>query len=242
MDKQTENKFGEWYMIRPILSLRKKRILIDVDTQQDFFLADGKMCVRNHRRVLANIRRVMAWARREHIRVVSTALVHHPDDHHDPYCLIGTEGVKKLRYTLRHRHVIFDADDNTDLPREEVHDSEQIVLYKRTVDPFDEPRAERMLTETKANEFIVIGGPTETAVLATVLGLLIRQKNVVLVYDAVGSLDKGAAEVALRKMQAKGAKLVDTRSLFGGSSLRVVGACTCDRCRGRVSKVSSAQV
>ena len=242
MDAQNEYKYGEWLMIRPILNLRKKRILIDVDTQQDFFLAEGKMCVRNHRRVLANIRRVMAWARREHTRVISTALVHYPHDHHDPYCLIGTPGARKLRYTLRYRQVIFDADDNTDLPRENVHDAEQIVLYKRTVDPFDEPRAERILTETKANELVVIGGPTETAVLSTVLGLLIRQKNVIVVYDAVGSLDKGAAEVALRKMQAKGARLVDTRSLFGGSSLRLVGACTCDRCQGRMPKTSSSSV
>ncbi len=229
-------------MIRPILNLRKKRILIDVDTQQDFFLAEGKMCVRNHRRVLANIRRIMAWARREHARVISTALIHHPNDHHDPYCLIGTPGARKIRYTLRNRHVVFDADDNTDLPRDSVHDSEQIVLYKRTIDPFDEPRAERILTETKANELVVIGGPTETAVLSTVLGLLIRQKNVIVIYDAVGSLDKGAAEVALRKMQAKGAKLLDTRSLFGASSLRMVHACTCDRCRGRMQKTSRATV
>ena len=239
MDAQSEHNLSEWSMIRPILNLRKKRILIDVDTQQDFFLADGKMCVRNHRRVLANIRRVMAWARREHTRIISTSLVHPPNDHHDPYCLIGTEGVRKIPYTLRHRYCVFDADDNTALPRDSVGDVEQIILYKRTIDPFDEPRAERMLTEAKANELIVIGGPMETSVLMTVLGLLVRQKNVVVVYDAVGSLEKGAAEIALRKMQAKGARLMDTRSLFGASSLRMVHACTCDRCRGRMQKTAS---
>ncbi len=233
MNAEKNYKYGKLLMIRPILNLRKKRILIDVDTQRDFFVADGQMCIRNHRRVLANIRRVMAWARCEHIRVISTALVHQPNDHHEPYCRIGTDGVRKLRYTLRHRHVVFEANDNTDLPRENVQDAEQIILCKRTVDPFDEPRAERFLTETKANELVVIGGPAETAVLSTVLGLLVRQKNVVVVYDAVGSLDNNAANVAFRKMQAKGARLVDTRSLFGPSSLRMVHACTCDRCRGR---------
>lgn len=239
MDAQKKFVYEELFMIRPILNLRKKRILIDVDTQQDFFLADGKMCVRNHRRVLANIRRTMAWSRREHVRVISTVQVHQPNDHHAPFCLVGTEGIRKLHYTLRHRHVIFDADDHTDLPRETVQDAEQIVLCKRTADPFDEPRAERMLTESRANEFIVIGGPTETAVLSTVLGLLLRKKNVIVVYDALGSLDKGPAEVALRKMQAKGARLMDTRTLFGASSLRVVHACTCDRCRAKMAKASA---
>ncbi|NLK42419.1 MAG: cysteine hydrolase [Planctomycetes bacterium] len=241
IDANNNFDYGKLFMIRPILNLRKKRILIDVDTQRDFFLADGQMCVRNHRRVLANIRRVMAWARHEHIRVISTALIHSPHDHQEPYCRIGTEGVRKLRYTLRHHHVTFDADDSTDLPRENVQDAEQIVLLKRTVDPFDEPRAERVLTETKANELIVVGGPTETSVLFTVLGLLIRQKNVIVVYDAIGSLDKNAAQVALRKMQAKGAKLLDTRSLFGASSLKIVGACNCDRCRGRLASISKHQ-
>ncbi|HDS85603.1 MAG TPA: cysteine hydrolase [Phycisphaerales bacterium] len=238
MDAQNNYNYDRLRMIRPILNLRKKRILIDVDTQRDFFLADGQMCIRNHRRVLANIRRVMAWARREHIRVISTALIHPPNDHHEPYCRIGTEGVRKLRYTLRYRHVVFDADDNTDLPRDNMQDVEQIVLYKRTLDPFDEPRAERILTETKANELIVIGGPSETSVLSTVLGLLVRQKNVIVVYDAIGSLDKNAAQVALRKMQAKGAKLLETRSLFGVSSLKIVHACTCDRCRGKLPAVA----
>jgi nicotinamidase-related amidase len=229
-------------MIRPMLTLQKKRLLIDVDTQRDLFLADGKMCVRNHRRVLANIRRIMAWTRRGHTRVISTVMVHTPAENDTPYCVFGTDGVRKLHYTLRHHHIVFDANDNTDLPRENVHDYDQIILNKRTVDPFDEPRAERILTEAKANELIVIGGPTETAVLATVLGLLARGKNVVVVYDAIGSLEKGVAEVALRKMQAKGARLVDTHSLFGNSSLHQVHACTCDRCRDRVQKTVAAQL
>jgi len=238
MEALKEYNYGDWLMIRPVLTLRKRRVIIDVDTQHDFFTADGKMCVRNHRRVLANIRRVMAWARRERTRVISTALVHTSRDPNDT-CYPGTDGIRKIRYTLRHRHIVFEPDDCTDLPRENVQDCDQIVLYKRTVDPFEEPRAERILTETRANEFIVIGGPTETALLATVLGLLVRQKSVTVVYDALGSIDKSAAEVALRKMQAKGAKLVDTRTLFGASHLHLVHACTCDRCRGRVPKTAA---
>lgn len=223
-------------MIRPTLTLRKRRVIVDVDTQNDFFVSDGKMCVRNHRRVLANIRRVMAWARREHIRVISTALVHKPTDHREPYCIVGTPGAKKLRYTLRYRHCIFEPDGTTDLPWDNLQQYDQIILYKRTIDPFEEPRAERVLTETRANEFIVIGGPVETSLVATVLGLLVRQKSVLVVYDAIGSRDKNAADVALRKMQAKGARLMDTKTLFGASHLRKIHACHCPRCRAAVEK------
>ena len=225
-------------MIRPILTLRKKRILIDVDTQKDFFLADGKACVRNHRRVLANIRRVMAWTRRDQIRIISTVQCHNPNGHDGDVCLSGTPGVCKVPYTLRNRRFTFDSGDTTDFPRDLLQKNDQLILCKRTIDPFDEPRAERILTEAKASEFIIIGGSTESSVLYTVLGLLTRGKSVTVLTDAVGSREKSAAEISLRKMKAKGAKLTDSKSLLGSSSLRLVNTCTCDRCRGRMHKTA----
>ena len=223
-------------MIRPILTLRKKRIVVDVDTQKDFFLADGKACVRNHRRVLANIRRVMAWARRDQIRVISTVQCHNPNGHDGDVCLSGTPGVCKVPYTLRNRRFTFDSGDTTDFSRDLLQNNDQIILFKRTTDPFDEPRAERILTEAKASEFIVIGGSTETSVLYTVLGMLTRGKSVTVLIDAVGSSEKSVAEISLRKMKAKGAKLIESKTLLGHSSLRQVNACQCDRCRGKLRK------
>ena len=226
------------HMIRPILTLRKKRILIDVDTQKDFFLADGKACIRNHRRVLANIRRVMAWARRDQVRMISTVQCHNPNEHGGDVCLMGTAGFSKVPYTLRNRRLTFETGDTTDFARDLLHDKDQVILCKRSVDPFDEPRAERILTEAQASEFVVIGGSTETSVLYTVLGLLTRGKTVSVLIDAVGSGEKSAAEIALRKMKAKGARLIESKSLFGPSSLRQVHACECDRCRGKLQKAT----
>lgn len=225
-------------MIRPILTLRKKRILIDVDTQKDLFLADGKACVRNHRRVLANIRRVMAWTRRDRIRVISTVQCHNPNGQNEDACVSGTPGVCKIPYTLRHRRHAFESGDTTDFSREVLKKNDQLILCKRTLDPFDEPRAERILTEAKASEFVVIGGSTETSVLYTVLGLLARGKSVTVLVDAVGSSEKSAAEISLRKMRAKGARLMESKSLFGHSCLRLIHACQCDRCRGKLQKAT----
>ena len=226
-------------MIRPILTLRKKRILIDVDTQRDLFLADGNACVRNHRRVLANIRRVMAWTRRDQIRIISTIQCRNANSHDADFCISGTPGVCKIPYTLRNRRVTFDSSDTTDFPRDILQNYDQLILCKRTIDPFDEPRAERILTEAKASEFVIIGGPTETAVLYTVLGLLTRGKSVTVIVDALGSHEKSPAEIALRKMQAKGARLTDSKSLFGNSRLQLVNACECERCRGRIHSSAS---
>lgn len=236
MDAAKKNWVEELNMIRPILNLRRKRILIDVGTQRDLFTADGKNCIRNHRRVLANIRRVMAWTRKENIRVISTVTLCGPNGRGLGYCVAGTDGARKIRYTLRNRHADFASDGYTDFSREVLDEFDQVILEVRSEDPFEEPRCDRVLSEVKATDFIVIGGPIETTVKSVVLGLLLRQRSVTVLTDAVGSLEKNAADIALRQMQAKGARLTESKSLFGAGHLHLVHACPCDRCRGRLQK------
>ncbi len=210
-------------MIMPIITLRRKRIIIDVDTQRHFFLDRSVVCVQNHWRVLANIRRVMTWAQLKNISMISTVQICSGNGHYPNFCIVGTEGQKKISYTLRNRHTSFDAADCTDLPSEILERYDQVILYKRCFDPFEEPRADRVLSELQADEFILIGAATEGAVKATALGLLTRQKNVSVLVDATGSYSKTNGEIALRLLWERGAKLTDTET-FLGSSLPETGA------------------
>ncbi len=221
-------------MLRPLGSLRRRRVLVDIDTQRDFLLSDGAVCVRNHRRVLANIRRISAWARSKNICVISTTQVYPNDNgsNRHNYCIDGTKGQKKIRYTLREKRTGFVADGSTDLPKNILRTYDQVIFAKRCLDPFNEPRVDRLLSELRADEFILIGATTEGSVKATALGLLQRGKRVTVVTDATGSRDKNQAQLALRQMQAKGAKLIETKSLAGSSHLKQVGACHCQRCQG----------
>jgi len=185
----------------------------------------------------------MAWARVKNIRAISTTQIYGINGDGDgyDYCLAGTDGQKKIRYTLRHRRTGFPADGCTDLPRNILKQYDQVILEKRCPDPFKEPRADRMFSELKADEFIIFGGTAEGAVKATALGLLTRRKNVTILVDAVGCRDKSAANIALRQMEAKGARLRDTKTLCGPSSLNLVGICDCSRCQRRLRKtVTSA--
>ena len=221
-------------MILQLVKSRRKQILVDIDTQKDFLLAQGKACIRNHRRVLARIRRVMAWARSQHIPVISTAEVYPNNNGDEPigYCIDGTDGQKKVRYTLLKDRVSMPADGNTDLPRDMLRQHRQVILHKRCVDPFDEPRIDRLLSEVRASEFILVGASLEGAVKMTALGLLQRGKKVTVVVDAAGSHNNREAKLALRKMETKGARLIDTRKLAGTSHLKQVGVCDCESCRG----------
>ncbi len=217
-------------MVKP----RRKQVLLDINTQRDFLLANGHCCIRNHRRVLTHIRRMMAWARTHDVPIISTCQVHtngngNGNGH-------GLQGVRKVPYTLLANRISFVPDTNTDLPRDLLRHYRQVIFHKRCLDPFDEPRIDRLLTELKAGEFILIGTTTEGEVQAAALGLLQRHRHVTVVIDAIGSRDTQEAQMALRKMEAKGAHLIETRKLAGISHLRLVGACPCETCQRMAAK------
>lgn len=201
------------------------------------------MCVRNHRRVLSNIRRVAAWARRNNICLISTTQAYPRNNHKAAFCIDGTTGQKKISYTLRKNRTAFAADGSTDLPRDILRTYDQVIFQKRGIDPFQEPRLDRLFSELRADEFIVLGTGTESAIKATALGLLQRKKKVTVVVDATGSHNNRKADFALRQVKAKGARLIEAKSLAGVSHLKLVGACRCDRCRGLLKKqpVSASQ-
>jgi nicotinamidase-related amidase len=208
-------------MIRQLIKTRRRQVLIDINTQKDFFLDDGKARVGNRRRILSHIRRVMALARVKKIPVISISEVH--PENNGGYCVDGTEGVQKIHYTLLSNRASFAADNNTDLPVDLLRRYRQIVLHKRCVDPFEEPRIDRLLSEIRANEFVLIGACAEGAIEATALGLLQRGKRVSVVVDAIGAQDKQKARHSLRKIAAKGARLIETKKLAGTSHLKFVG-------------------
>jgi nicotinamidase-related amidase len=228
-------------MMLQMVRAKRRQILVDINTQRDFFLADGAVCIRNHRRVLAHIRRMMAWARVRDISIISTCEVYPDGNGHNGelrYCIDGTPGQLKIGYALMRSRVSFPADGNTDLPRDMLRRYQQVILHKRCVDPFDEPRIDRLLSEVCAAEFILIGACAEGAVKAAALGLLQRDKKVSVVIDAVGYHDNRDAKMAFRKMEAKGAKLIETRRIAGISHLRLVGACQCESCQRMYQKIT----
>ncbi len=219
-------------MIRQLIKSRRKYVLIEIDTQKDFFFTDGTACVKNHKRILSNIRRLIAWARYRKVPVISICEIR--SGHNGEavnYCIEGTDGQKKIHYTLLPNRATFTADSNPDLPRDILRQYSQVILHKRCVDPFDEPRIERLLSEVDAGEFVLIGAGAESAIKATALGLLQRGKRVRIVIDAAGMHNKRDATLALRKIRAKGAKLTETKNLAGTSHLKSPSACECMNCR-----------
>ena len=185
-----------------------------MDTQNHFFLSDSPFCVNNHLSVLNNVQKVLKWARNRHVLMVSTVHVNNSSAAHVGSFLAGGFSIDKPTCTLCRSRILLKAMDCTDLPSGLVEQYQQVILHKRAFDPFSEPRFDRLLTELNANNFVVIGAPTEGAVKATTLGLLARGERVAVVTDAIGSLNSRLAKKALRQMKAKGARLVNTAALL----------------------------
>jgi len=208
---------GSLQMILQLHPRRRCHLLIDIDTQKDFLFPTGNARVRNQAEVLSKIRRIMAWARRENVPVISTVEVY-PNNNgcsEVNYCLDGTDGQRKVPCTLLRERVSFPADDINALPADVLLAYKQVILHKRCIDPFEEPRIERLLSEVQVDEFVLIGAGTEDAVRATAMGLLQRGRKVRIIVDALGSHNTKEAKFALRKMKAKGAKLIMTRDVTG---------------------------
>lgn len=191
--------------------------MIDIDTQFDLLALhpDWKRdkCVKN-------MRRLMAWARHHKTHIISTVLNHHTSDCDDEgqpitYCIEGTPGYNKIPYTLLPSYIRFGPDKSTDLAEDLLITPQQVIFEKRTADTFSLPRADRLLTNIKVDEFIVMGTHIETSICLTVLGLISRRKDVYIVIDALAYGDRKACKMALRKMEAKGAKMITTESLTG---------------------------
>jgi len=202
-------------MIMPFITLRWRRVVIDIDTQKHFFLDKSIACIQNRQQVLSNVRRVMNGAYLHNIGMISTVQLCAGKDYYRNFYLTASECEKKLNCTLCNRRISFDATGCTDLSPEILENYAQIIFYKRCFDPFEEPRADRMLSELNSDEFILIGASTEGAVKATALGLLRRRKKVTVLVDAVGSYKRTIGEVTLRLLRERGAKLADTDKFLG---------------------------
>ncbi len=203
---------------------RQRRVLIDVDTQYDLLIDDGK----DRRNLLRNIRRLFAWARVKSIPVISTALTfrsdHTPDETTDFHtlCIEGSRGARKIPYTLRANRIEYEAENRLDLPQDLLSSYDQVIFDKRLPDPFELPRADRLLSEYKADEYIVFGTGLDHAILKTVLGLRQRRRKVSLVIDATDLTGSDNPGMTIRKIESKGARLITTQSIAGESKLNKI--------------------
>ena len=207
---------GWWYM-GPLL----RSVLVDVSTQRDFLDAEGALPVQNREALLPRLRRMMALARAARLPVISSVDTHRETDPLNGvprHCIEGTTGQQKIPFTLLAQRIVVEADNTIDLPYCVLSRFRQVIFRKQDYDFFSNPKADRLLTELDAGEFVLFGVGLERSVKALALGLLARHKKVAVVIDACGYWSEADADLATRQLRAKGIRITTVDEL--ASALR----------------------
>jgi hypothetical protein len=110
-------------------------------------------------------------------------------------------------WTLLSDHVVVECDNGLWAPLDILERHQQAIFVKVHKDPFTNPKLERLFTEMPARRFVVLGMPLESSLRLLVLGLLRRNRRVVIVEDSCGYFESTAAALVLRQLNVKGAEL-----------------------------------
>jgi len=199
-------------------------VLVDLNTQFDFINDGGRRPVLNHRELYLNLRRMIAWAKRNQAPVVSSVFAEPPDrpgngslpknkaprTQTNPACSRRRNQPAKndkLPFTLFDNRVLVVGDNMLSVPIDLLTRYQQDMFPLFGDDFFANPKADRFVTTLHAHVFVVFGTSAERAVKSTVLGLLARNKNVLVLKDACGFWNPIERELACRQMAAKGAAM-----------------------------------
>lgn len=192
-------------------------VLVDLNTQFDFFGGEGACPVVNYLEKHACLRRIVAWAKRNQVPIISSMDSHRRVDSDSngipKHCVEGSCGQKKLPFTVLPNHVFVAGDNTLAVSVDLFKTHQQVIFPQRDTDLFTNPKADRFLTQLDAEEFILYGAIAEHEIKAVALGLLVRNKRVSIIADGCGSWNPSAFDLSLRQAVAKGARVINTCDL-----------------------------
>jgi nicotinamidase-related amidase len=192
-------------------------VLLDLNTQRDFFDSGGACPVLGTSDLYRRLRRAVAWVKRNNVPVLSTMDIHRAREAGSAglpaHCVEGTPGQSKLDFTLLRNRVYVAGDNTLAVSVDLFKRHQQVIFPQRSSDLFANPKADRFITQLKVAEFITVGAVAEREVKAVVLGLLARGKNVTIVSDLCGAWNSSEMDLSIRQMEAKGATIITVDEL-----------------------------
>jgi nicotinamidase-related amidase len=199
-------------------------VVVDLNTQRDLCQSDGAFPVANLEDLIPALRRMIAWTKRNGAPVISSIDSHRdcelPESGQPVHCVDGSRGQRKVDYTILPSRIRVEVDNTLAVPLDLFTHCQQVIFRQRGDDLLENPKADRFLTQLPTQEFIIFGNTLEGPIKASALGLVARDKAVTVVADACGYWDRSAADLALRQMSAKGARLITLDELLARKLVR----------------------
>ncbi|HUO06950.1 MAG TPA: isochorismatase family protein [Phycisphaerae bacterium] len=182
-------------------------VILDLNSQRDLLAPDGAYPIFQAEKLFDPLKRLFTLAHRSHIPVVSTRLQNliapGQRGNNRLICNPNTPGYEKMPFTLLRRRTEWPLDCGTNLPVEGFRTVQQFVFDLPSLNLFESPRLDRLLSEATFELLLIVGMPVEWTVRTAVLGLLARRHKVAMVSDAIGMWDPYEGDMALRQIESK---------------------------------------
>jgi nicotinamidase/pyrazinamidase len=196
------------------VSMANNLIFWEVDCQRDFMLPGGKLYVPGAEKILSNLRKLTDVARNGRVLLISHGCYHTENDPEfatfPPHCIKGTLGSQLVPDALTNKVLTIPNESSATVP-DDFRKYNQIHLEKQTLDIFETRHAEEVLKRLpKDAEFVVFGVVTEYCVRLAVKGLLARGRRVLVVKDAIETLNANDGERTIAELKAQGANFIST--------------------------------
>jgi nicotinamidase/pyrazinamidase len=189
-------------------------VLWGVDMQVDFMLPGGKLYVPGAEKLIPNIKRLVDTARSGNTLMVASACQHSKNDPEfnvfPPHCVRGTKGAELIPEAKMDGVLRVPNDPNFRLSANLLFHP-QILIEKQTLDVFESKQTAGIVNALPSGaEFFIFGVVTEFCVRCAGKGLLERGRRVVIIQDAIETLDPAIGKKTVDELAAAGAHFIST--------------------------------
>ena len=198
----------------------------DVDTQYDFIMPDGRLCIPGAVQLLPNLKRLtqLAHSHSKRIRILASVCDHKasdpelsstPDFHNTfpLHCLRGSVGQMKVAsselsdvWSVSHRKITAQR-----VKQKLKTYGGDILILKKIFDVFSNPNTETIVNCLKPEEIYVYGVALDICDACVIEGLLrMAYPKLFLVRDATEAIDRARGESLVKQWSLAGVHLIST--------------------------------
>ena len=198
-------------------------IILDIYTQNDFFNEGSPLCIENADRVRKNINTVLITGMRNDMVIAGTLLAHSIGQElppqYIPHCIIGDDGYDKIWDTVVVEDSLFYTVANIKhgMDVNIMDECWQIYFETQGYDIWDDIKGQpdnlgTLLRTEEVKTVYIVGVAINTSVLRAAQGLIDRLYNVVVINDAIGSIERESAfrDPAINHMREIGVDFMST--------------------------------
>jgi len=200
--------------------MSKKIVFLDIDTQHDFLDKKGALYVKNSEKIIPNLKKLTAFAKKNEILIISSQDTHRRDDpefkEFGPHCVRGTNGHKKEKITLldKHKSVSFQKVYSSEELKDFAGNYPQLILEKPILNLFSNPNARTLLETLFPDEIYIYGVVIEYCVKEAVEGILRMGLSVVVIEDAIKEISSKEKAKLFSLWKRQGVKFVKTKDII----------------------------